>query len=175
MRSPRSARSGYTLIELLLAMSIGTVLMGILAVTMARVMFSNTAVGEQLQSTANLGRLGEQFRRDVHAATSAQVERDGEGVRRLKLATKGGEVIEYEICDAGLNRIAHRDDVVPARDQFALAGMRVLDWNDDSAATGQVTLDVGRMIHHGELEPTVATRFAITAGLGRDQKIGGGL
>ncbi len=175
MKRPRSAHAGYTLIELLLAMSIGTVLMGILAVTMSRIMTSNAAVGEQLQSITNLGRLGEQFRRDVHAATSAQVGRDGEIVRRLQLASTEDAVIEYEICDAGLNRVARRGGEVQGRDQFALNGMQVLGWNEDSATTGQVTLDVGRMTHHGELEPTVATRFSITAGLGRDQKIGGGL
>jgi prepilin-type N-terminal cleavage/methylation domain-containing protein len=170
MNSPRS-RTGYTLIELLIAMTIGTALMGTLAVLMARILSSNAAVKEHLQSVAALGRLGEQFRRDVHAATAAEV--DGE-VRRLRLDAPGRESIEYEICDAGLNRVVLRAGQAQAREQFVLAGMKVLGWNENSASTGELALELGRLARQDQDEPTVSSTFSITAALGRERRFRGG-
>ena len=64
-------RRGYTLIEMIVVMTAGTVLMGI-AVTLLCALLRAEGTGRALvERSASLGRLADQFRRDVHAADQA--------------------------------------------------------------------------------------------------------
>jgi prepilin-type N-terminal cleavage/methylation domain-containing protein len=89
--SPSSShcRRGYSLVELTVVMTVGATLMGI-AVTLLGVLLQAERSGRtHAGQNASLGRLADQFRRDVRAATAplaAEKNDVGETVWRLDLA-----------------------------------------------------------------------------------------
>ena len=86
-------KSGYTLVEMIVVMTAGTVLMGI-AVTLLCALLRAEGTGRALvERSTSLGRLADQFRRDVHAADQAAKgawEMDAEGVT-LRVPPRRGE------------------------------------------------------------------------------------
>jgi prepilin-type N-terminal cleavage/methylation domain-containing protein len=173
MKRPIRRTSGFTLIELLVALAMGTALMGTLAAVVSRVLVANAAAGEHLEGIVALGRLGEQFRSDVHAASAANLEKESGQIRRLRLEGPDGERVEYEIVETGLRRAASRSGEVKSREMFVLAGMKVLGWNEDFQTTGAVSLLVGRLARRGDDNAAIRNQFSVAASLGRDQRLKG--
>jgi prepilin-type N-terminal cleavage/methylation domain-containing protein len=173
MTRTRMHRPGFTLLELVIAMGIGTVLMGMLAVVMARVLVANAAAERHGEGIAALGRLGEQFRRDARAAADAKTEKSAGQPTRLRFDRLDGTQVEYEIAEAGLRRVVSAAGRVQHREMFVLPRMKILGWNEDFDATGEISLIVGRTDLRGDHEQAIASRFSISAPLGRDRRYGG--
>jgi hypothetical protein len=140
---------------------------------MHRVLMANSAAGEHLEGVVALARLGEQFRRDVHAASAAKIEKDGDQFRKLELDDSSGGQIEYEICPEGLRRTVLRSAQPQARELFVLAGMKVQGWNEDAATTGELAMRISRLARRGADETTTGRPFSIAAAVGRDRTLGG--
>lgn len=170
MKRRPSRTSGYTLIEMLVAIAIGTVLMGMLGAVVSRVLAANEAAGQHLEGIVALGSLGEQFRRDVRAASDATVVKEGGQIRRLQLNGLDGDQIEYEIAETGLRRTVSRSGQVQAREVFVLTGMKVLGWNEDFQESGEISLLVGRLVRRGDDDRALGNQFSIAAPLARDRR-----
>lgn len=67
-------RTAMTLVELLFALFIATAFVGMLAVMMARLLASENSSTRHLEGMVSLAQLGEQLRRDAHAASDARIE-----------------------------------------------------------------------------------------------------
>jgi hypothetical protein len=135
-----------------------------------RVVVMNPAAHEHLATTVTLGRLAEQFRSDVHAASEASPAEAGAAAQRLKLVRPDGVRVEYELVEDGVRRAAMDGDRVRQQERFVLPGMKVLGW--EVAASGQeVSLLVGRLPPVGRSDADgVRYRFPMTARLGRDHR-----
>jgi hypothetical protein len=92
---PPNARRGIALIELMITMTAGTVLLGIACSLLYGVLEIDRGAREQVQTTAVVGRLAEQFRHDVHEAV--RVEADGTKRQVLELRLAGGAVVTYRL------------------------------------------------------------------------------
>jgi prepilin-type N-terminal cleavage/methylation domain-containing protein len=168
MMRPRAA---FTLIELLVAIVLGSAVLGLLSATMSRVLTGSRAAQDHLQGANSLGRLAEQFRDDVHAAASAGSDALGNEPARLILEQGDGISVAYAIDPDGLARIETASGAVRRRELFALSGMKVLGWTNDSASTRRVSLEVARLA--GEHDEVVKTRLSIEALLGADRALRG--
>jgi prepilin-type N-terminal cleavage/methylation domain-containing protein len=120
-------RRGFSIIEVIAAMVIGSTIFG-LSVELLMLAKRETAIGsEQTVSAANLSRLGEQFRADVHAAETALRDKTPDGRVRWTMKMPDDKRVEYESSANGLQRTEYHGERAHARDAFALpaAGARI--------------------------------------------------
>ncbi len=114
-------RRGFSLIEMLAALTVGSVLMGIAVSILAMLMRIERGGREQLHQDMVTARLARQFRDDVHAATRlAPAEAGGKGSWQLVLAPDHTvtyralpEVVERDEAEAG-KPARHESYTLPA-------------------------------------------------------------
>jgi hypothetical protein len=164
------AHWGHTLVELLIAMVMGAAILSIAGTLVARMIASNSAAGEHLRGVVALSALGQQFRRDVHATTSAVAGDEDDQPPRLTLNLADGSRVEYEALAAGLLRAQKSDAQSQRRELFALRGMKVLDFKADHADRGEISIVIGRLAQRPGDESVVAGQFEITAVAPRPQR-----
>jgi prepilin-type N-terminal cleavage/methylation domain-containing protein len=134
--------SGFSLVEMLVVISVGTVLTGLAVTTLAGMLHASRAMNEHVYRIATIRRLAEQFRDDVHAALASRSlsEKDlgnkdpkdkglaGKGVeekgrptaQRFDLAPN--HVVTYTLQQGVVDRTEEVDHVVRSRDSFFLPG-----------------------------------------------------
>ncbi|HEV3136754.1 MAG TPA: hypothetical protein VGZ26_02600 [Pirellulales bacterium] len=170
MKRNFASNSGMMLIEVMLCMTIGMVLLGVMTTVFVRVVVMNPAAHEHLETTITLGRLAEQFRGDVHAALLATSSAADGPAMRLSLQWPGNVRIEYELVEGGIRRAMIEGDQVRQREQFVMSGMKVVGW-DIGASKRDVSLVVGRVSRRdADDSPAVRYPFPITARLDRDRR-----
>ena len=163
----KRSSAGYTLLEVMIAMMLGSVVLSLLAATMARVLGGSQLAQDHLQGSLAVARLAEQFRDDVHATRGVRGERADGRPTSLVLELRDGVSVTYSIDPSGLLRAASVGETPRSRELFFLPGMKVLDWNDDSASSRRVSIDIGRL--SDERHPhAIRSRFSIDAVLAND-------
>jgi type II secretory pathway pseudopilin PulG len=165
-------RRGSTLVEVLIAMLLGSTALGLLTTTMAAVLRRADSAGNHLDAMSGLARLGEQFRRDVHQASSARTVREMDEPGYLMLERPGGVSVAYRECPAGVLRESVRDKVVTARERFGLPGLEVAHWKAGTSPGEQVVLEMDREAALGT-SSAAQGRFTISANLGSNLLSGG--
>lgn len=158
-------RTAMTLVELLFALFIATAFVGMLAVMMARLLASENSSTRHLEGMVSLAQLGEQLRRDAHAASGARIEPLDSQPRVLSLELASGRTVQYTLDDRGVERLEKQADQVVSRERFTLAEMRCLSWQDDIALSRRVSLVVGRLGRQGDDPAAVLSKFTIAAAL----------
>jgi hypothetical protein len=170
MKRTVGKKSGVMLVEVMLCMTIGMMLLGIITTIFVRVVVMNPVAREHLESTITLGRLAEQFRRDVHAALQATSSAADDPAARLSLQCPGNVRIEYELAANGIRRALIQDEQVRQHEQFVMSGMKVVGW-EIQTPNREVSLMVGRLLQRDvDDEAAVRYRFPITARLARDHR-----
>jgi prepilin-type N-terminal cleavage/methylation domain-containing protein len=162
MRRPQ-ARGGFTLLELMLAMLIGGAILSAGGVLMARVIRANAEAAEHLRGVVGLGRLGEQFRRDVHASTAATVVETAGQPQRLRLRLSGDVEVEYAPAPGCVLRTEAAGGQQRSRDAFVVGSMKALGFQVPVDASGAVSIVIGRPARRPGLEDVVSGKFEITA------------
>jgi len=109
-------RRAYSLIEMLVAISMTTVLVGLAAGLIHVALKVDLEARARLAEDAGLARLASTFRDDVRAATAAEARPDAS----LTLTAPGGTVIEYAIRPGRVARVVREGGQVRRRDGFAL-------------------------------------------------------
>jgi len=107
-------RPGKSLMEMLLLISILTVIMSLVATTLVAVFKTDRQIRQDLDQQTALARLGSKFRADAHAAAACQV-----GVE-CELTLADGRVIRYSAKDRKITREVRRGNSVEHRDAFLL-------------------------------------------------------
>lgn len=107
-------RRGKTLIEMLLLISVLTVIMTIVATTLVALFRTDRQIRRDLDQQTSLARLSGRFRTDAHAAASCQVG------PTCQLALADGRVIHYLAAPRKIAREVRRGDAVEHRDAFFL-------------------------------------------------------
>lgn len=155
-------RTGIALVEVMLAIVIATALVSALGITVARMLRSNHAAQEHLQTVTNLGRFGEQFRRDAHSASNVLINELENDDRQLVLNHGDDRTIIYQIIPGGIERTQSEGDQLRQRERFLLPGMRPLAWNFE-ADRQQVALSIGKLAHPSIEDDAVCAQFSILA------------
>jgi prepilin-type N-terminal cleavage/methylation domain-containing protein len=116
----RAARRGFSLIEAIVAMVVGSTIFGISVELLALATRETSTGRDRSLSTETLSRLAEQFRGDVHAAEAVSQAKKGAGQILWTLKMPDDKRVEYEPRADGLRRTEYSGDKVHARDAFAL-------------------------------------------------------
>ena len=118
---PCGTRRGFTLVEVLLSMSIGTVVFFAAVELLVVAMDTDSGRGAALRGVQSLDRLVEQFRDDVRHAIEIVPRHDGKAASGWTMKLPDNRRIEYAAKDQLLERTAYTAEKVSARDAFALA------------------------------------------------------
>ena len=149
MRNP--GRSAYTLIEVIIAMTMVVGLMSVLGALVSQVITANAASREHVDDIATLGSLGRQFRGDVRAAAKVTISAQDAVGRTLSLTAADGATVEYKIEGSTLQRALSNPTPTrsPRREVYTLNTMHFVGWKQDG---NEVALTVAR----GARSPTDA-------------------
>lgn len=118
VRRHSAVRGAYTLVELVVVISIVTAVMTLSAVLFVAMSRAERNAMRSVAAQQVLSRLNEQFRRDVHSATEATLS-DDESLPALTLSRADDQSIRYQISAGGLERIATTNGA-PHREEFRL-------------------------------------------------------
>lgn len=140
-------RSGFMLIELLVVITVGSVMMGIAVGLLYTLMQMDGKSRESTQDLSGIARLAEQFRADVHAASAwmpLEQPSQGAGYPGWKLQCTGDREIEYHAKQGTLYRTETAGGQARSRESYHLpAGTVVAIQSPEPAAVpGLLCLDI---------------------------------
>lgn len=110
----RHVRRGKTLIEMLLLISVLSVILATTAATLIALMKTDRQLRRDLDQQTTLARLGEKFRADAHSAASCQLG------AACDLTLPDGRVVRYEVRSGQVVREVRQGEQVQHRDTFYL-------------------------------------------------------
>lgn len=115
-------RRGVSLVELILTLSACTVILTMSAGLIHRALHAQSKARLFFDTERSTHRLGESFRRDIHAAQSAAVAGDGDdGAALLRLELPGEQAIEYWQETGRVERLWLVEGEVRAREAFTFS------------------------------------------------------
>ena len=132
-------RRGFTLIQLLLTMSVAVVIMMVNVGWIHQTMKFASRMDQRQQTHQTLTRLAWDLRDDVHHSSSLSM--DGED--RLVLELNDGTVVTYSISGTSLDLERNRDDETIQREAFIVSPDSQIDW-DTSELPDWISLIVTR-------------------------------
>lgn len=116
-----SSRSGYSLIEMVLVIGAITVLLGLCAGMIHRLLKLDRVARAHLTETATVARLARQFRQDVRASMRAEPGGDADHPGSvLELSRSDNEWVSYRPEGRSLIRTHRRTGQVDRRESYAL-------------------------------------------------------
>ena len=122
--SPR--RSGFTLVELMVVISMVAVLISLAGMTFHLLLRSEKQVSQSFVTERAISQLAVLFRTDCHQAESSVLTSDREtGVNELALSDAKGLRVRYIASATGLIRLGIDGDQVVSREDFRLPECRV--------------------------------------------------
>jgi hypothetical protein len=160
------------LVEVVMAMAVATAMVGLLAATVSRMMHASEQSHEHLQTIVTLGRLGEQFRRDVHAARSATIA-DAQGDQPGRLVLDGPDrQVAYVVENDAIERVATAASEAPRRERFTLGGMKLLGWKVDGERR-EVSIALAPLARRGTQSSETRGQFPLSAVLAEPAQAAG--
>jgi hypothetical protein len=124
-------RRGYTLVELLMVITMTTFVLATVGVMLHGVFRLRQTMVDQSQFVDHLSRLAEQFRNDAHAAEAVKVLGPD-----LTVTMRGGKRIQYQIDTDGVSRTVYHNDEVMQRDSHFLPLEFQGTWKVDESPSG---------------------------------------
>ena len=114
-------RRGVSLIEMLVVISMMTIVIGLVGMTFHLLLRSERLVAQSFVTERTISRLAIQFRDDVHQSETGVLTGGSENDKpALTLGNTSGNQIRYVVIAEGLVRLLETHDRVTARDDFRL-------------------------------------------------------
>lgn len=178
MQAPQ-AQKGFTLIELMVVIAIISVIFSLVGAVFQRLFLSEQSAMRAALVEQTVSRLADQFRRDIHAATFAEIDTQREGATGslgLFEANRDQPAIVYVVLtDEVIREQRAADATVSHREVFRLPECRIsFATQVAEAEVSFISLSIARQ--HSTITPQPqATRpyrtLAVEAALGRDRVI----
>jgi prepilin-type N-terminal cleavage/methylation domain-containing protein len=154
-------RRGYTLVELLVVISIVTVALTSVAVALHSLFQVDKQLRQELADAATLTRLAARLRSDAHGAEKAELMAGQTGTGGAAFTAQDGRRIEYREESRRLVRTARRGDNVEHRDVFALPDHASAAWKiGKEGATTLVSLAITQQ--RGRIETAADARRMVS-------------
>ncbi len=160
MSRPKPRRSGYALIEVLVLISLVTVMLGLCAGIIHLLLKLDRGGRASSELAADLSRLATDFRVDAHAAVS---------IEKMTLKLPDGRTVEYLVRPGDIVRTLRQGDKVKHYDLYRRptnADVRIESSRD--GATTFASLVIDRPLDGKE--DSLYRDFRIEAELGQDQR-----
>ena len=178
-RLTKELRRGFTLIELMVVIAIISVIFSLVGAVFQRLFLSEQSAMRAALVEQTVSRLADQFRRDIHAATFAEIDTQREGATGslgLFEANRDQPAIVYVVLtDEVIREQRAADATVSHREVFRLPECRIsFATQVAEAEVSFISLSIARQ--HSTITPQPqATRpyrtLAVEAALGRDRVI----
>jgi type II secretory pathway pseudopilin PulG len=121
MTRPRRRRNGFSLIEILMVMGGVSLLMGLCAGLLHVMLRVDRTGRSHLVETTTIGRLAQQYRRDVHAARLARPTSGGDPpAGTLELTLADDRSVSYQSHGHSIDRIEHHRGDMARRETYRL-------------------------------------------------------
>jgi prepilin-type N-terminal cleavage/methylation domain-containing protein len=159
-------RRGFTLIEMLVVMTVGSVMLGVAVSTLFMLLRAETAGRNRVRQCRVIGHLSEQFRADAAEATGPIMPEAGPPVQ-WRFALPDGRTAVYRALSGAIEREEFRDGKPLRRESFPLpAGASAsLDLRAEAVpATASLTVGPPSAAESG------GALFRIDAVLGKDHR-----
>ncbi len=130
MATARPRRAGWTLIELLLAMTVGATIFAVAVELFALAMRADSTGHDRAGAATAIDRIAEQFRADAHVAESvtAPAAKEGAVGCTLRLPDEGRVEYEFTTQDHLLRRTEYRGATLQRRDAYQLSDDSTVHW-----------------------------------------------
>ena len=113
-------RRGYTLIEVLVVVTVSTVLLGVAAGVLCLLLRAERGGREHVYRASVVARLSDQFRRDVHAALHT-IPADAAEKGQWSFAMPDDHVVAYRVVPGEIERRERLGEKLVRRESYALA------------------------------------------------------
>lgn len=145
MKHRAKSSAGYTLVEVMVAMTISAGLLTLVVTLLVRMIAANSAAEDHLHGVIGLTRLGEQFRRDACDATNAVITEVDGRVDCLTMTLGDESQVAYEIAPAVVVRRKSSADQLVHREGYRLGPVKPIGFSADAAGTGEVSITLARV------------------------------
>ena len=165
----RTSRGGWTLIEMLVTISVMGTLTGVAVKTLSAMLQSEFRGVEHVARLATVSKMARQFRTDIHAASKFELA-NVPNKPLLLISVNETRQIQYEIQPAGLLRTEQRGSQSPIRELWRLKQTR-FQLEETAGPTRFLTLVVGTLDPHpsqGSSPTATLKELRIDAIVGRD-------
>jgi len=168
-------RRGFTLIELIVALSLLAAILPLAGGTVYLLLRAQTASADSLVDAMTLSRFARTFRADVHAAQSAHVDGDGSRLdEQAVFKLDPPRTISYAGEPTGaIVRTVRNGRSIERREEFRLAGTRT---RFEVAADGRTVAAVHKpralTVSGGAVVTATTSTIRIEAVVGRDRRFG---
>jgi prepilin-type N-terminal cleavage/methylation domain-containing protein len=164
-------RTGYSLVEALVAISISSVLASVALGLLGALVRADHSGRRHLNETQSLARLAGQLRADIGAAEEASL---ADGRARLLLRLPGGGSVEYAAEPGRATREERLGDVSQLHEQFLLPEAAWLQFAvDDDSRAGVAVASLAPETNEGGSEEIKGARLGwrVEAAIGRAMRL----
>jgi len=116
----RRCRDGYSLVEMLVVLTLAGTLLGTVSVTVAGLFRAERTMRDGLARDRDLERFSAQFRSDVHQAASGTLGQ-GDAAGELTLQGPDARTTRYTIESQKIQRVVARGEAIVQRETYGLA------------------------------------------------------
>lgn len=171
LRHHNRSRTGWTLVEMLVTISVMATMTGIVVKTLTAMLLSERSGIEHVSRLATLSRLARQFRTDVHAAAKLEISSDLPDKPLLLLTIGDNHNIQYESQPLGLLRTERRANQPLSRELWRLKPAQ-FQCVESTGSPRFLTLVVGTLEPNARNKSVVPTmkELRIDAAVGRDRE-----
>lgn len=169
LSTSRHHRRGFTLIEMVCAITVSALLMGIAVLLLASLLKSEWSGREHFERGNSLDSLADRFRRDVHAAVDAPAKlTDGREAWDMPVAIDGfSHYIRYEVDGEYITRHEHNSEHPERWETYALPKGCTVSIETETIGDERI---VCLIIAAKDASPTAGRNVRIEAQLGRDHR-----
>lgn len=167
-------RSGFTLVELLVVISLLAVILPMAGGTVFFLLRAQSQSADALRDSMAITQLSHVFRTDVHSARSARVARSSPADQGVLLDLDGSRVIEYRTePNDFVSRIVRRGETVERRERFRVGPVGPKFAIAEGGREIAVTISPrARGFVPADKSTTTTAGIRIAAVIGRNAKIG---
>jgi prepilin-type N-terminal cleavage/methylation domain-containing protein len=166
-RRPR----GYSLLEMVVVIAVTSALAGAVTVMLSGMLRGQSAAADNLMQVRTLSRLDAQFRRDVRAATAADLAEDAQSqTQSLTLTLPAQLTVTYIATQRRVQRVERDGDKITRREEYAWEAPTSARWNKTDTSPPAVSVTFHST---DKVSPVVAWEaLGTTAVLGSDTRLG---
>lgn len=163
MASLRAGRRGFTLRELMLAITIGGAVMTTAVGLVHHAFDWSTMARHRRMDDQCFFSLSRQLRDDLHLTDKADLVSSDTSGQTLKLTIDGGDVV-YRVSDSTVTRTQTRDDVVVRNELYRFKRPRIVTLVQ-SESDQQIRLDVKSVTPSADADVPLWRSLRVTVGL----------
>ena len=166
-----ATRPGYSLIEMLVVISISSIMLGLATALLGALFQAERRGRDDVVYTFAMARLADQFRHDVRAATRSlpaeekpeTEDKTGQTIQLVRFETGANEEVEYRQADGELWRIEQRPGLPPRREAYRLPRSAQARASNPPEFPGMVRLWIETELETGAIVETLRVEAALGA------------